>query len=173
MDGGGGFSFAEAAALYRLDLDSGQITETLSPGKSDRNYYSLGFSPNDRRLAYFDTSAKPFLLKIYDFQTGNNETIDIGPKYNSGGNLIWSDNGQFLVFSAAYYDHLFDTYLVSVLLWDNQKKTLETLIDNFNVALYPTKWIDESTILLESNFSPNPLSYEFDLDSKTLKAVSP
>jgi hypothetical protein len=63
--------------------------------------------------------------------------------------------------------------LVSVLLWDNQKKTLETLIDNFNVALYPTKWIDESTILLESNFSPNPLSYEFDLDSKTLKAVSP
>lgn len=170
MDGGGGFAFFEATALYRLDLNSGKIKETLSVGKS---YYSLEISPNDRWLAYFDLFAKPLSLIIHDFQTGNDETIIIASSYNTGGEFAWSENSKLLAFSAATYDDITDEYLVSVLVWDTDKKIFKTIIDRFDMlnALVPVEWIGEAKIVLEERFSTEETRYEFDLKSQTLTLI--
>lgn len=170
MDGGGGFAFFETTALYRLDLNSGKITETLSAGKS---YYSLGISPNDRWLAYFDLVAEPLSLIIHDFQTGNDETIIIDSSYNTGGKFAWSESSKLLAFSVATYDDMTDEYFVSVLVWDTNKKIFTTIINRFDMlnALIPVKWIGETKIILEERFSAEEMRYEFDLQTQTLTLI--
>jgi hypothetical protein len=170
---GVGYAFVESSALYRLDLNSGQLSETLSPQASRWNFYSFGFSPNDRRLAYFNLEEQPLSLVIYDLQTGSIEVIVIGNRYNTGGNLIWADNNKLLVFSAANYDLDSSSYSTSVLLWNNEQKTLSTLIDNPDTALEPIKWNGESKIMLRSIFTAQSLNYEFDLETNTLSPVNP
>lgn len=170
MDGGGNFAFFETTALYRLDLKSGKVTETLPAGKT---YYSLGISPNDRWLAYFDLLAKPLSLIIHDFRTGNNEIVEIDTSYNTGGKFAWSDDSKLLAFSAATYDDITDEYLVSVLVWDTNKKIFTTIINHFDMqnALVPVGWIGETKIILEERFSVENTRFEFDLLSQTLTPI--
>lgn len=170
---GFGFAFAESAALYRLDLISGGLTEILSPRVSRWEFYSFGLSPNDRRLAYFNLGVRPFSLIIYDLQTGLYDTISIGSKYTTGGKLFWSDDSKLVVFSAASYDDVSDSYSVSVLLWNNEKKTLSTLINSPNIALEPIKWDGESKIVLQNIFTEKSSNYEFDLEANTLSQLNP
>lgn len=173
MDGPG-FAFVDATALYRLDLNSGELTEALPSGGGDglTKYYSLAFSPNNRRIAYFDLSAKPFSLILHDLQTGEDLVIGLDSRYNTGGNFIWSSNSQKLVFSVAEYD-LADKYIISILLWDNKQKKLITLINNSDIFLVPVEWVGESKVILESSFVLNTSRYEFDLNSKTLTLLIP
>jgi hypothetical protein len=170
IDGRGNFAFLETTALYRLDLNSGKITETLPAGKT---YYSLGISPNDRWLAYFDLFEEPLSLIIHDFQTGNNETFVIDSSYNTGGKFAWSEDSKLLAFSVATYDDITDEYLVSVLVWDTNKKTFTTIIDRFDTlnALIPVEWIGETKIILEERFSTEEVRYEFDLQTQTLTSI--
>lgn len=173
IDGGGGFRFAEATALYRLELSSGQLTETLPLNTTVMKFYSLGFSPNDRRLAYFDLDIEPFSLIIHDLQTGEDQVLIMDNRYNTGGNLIWSDSNKLLTFSAANYNSESDSYLVSLLLWNNEQKILSTLIENSDIALEPIKWNGESKIVLQTMFSFPVSNYEFDLETNTLSYLNP
>lgn len=173
MDGGdGGYAFFEAAALYRLDLNSGELTETLPGGNAGRKYYSLGFSPNDRRLAYFNLSSQFVSLVIHDFQTGDDQFVSLDSKYNTGGEFIWADNSKLLVFCAAYFDINVHSYSTStIFLWDNEQKTLQKLVDNFEEVLVPIKWSGEAKITLKERFSMDETEYDFDLGTQTLTPV--
>lgn len=97
-------SFHQGMVLYGLNLESGEISEVLPRGKSERIYYSFSFSPNDRRLAYIKTDQSPVILNIRDMQTGTGQSYEFDPKYNTGGNFVWSPDSQKLVFSIVQYD---------------------------------------------------------------------
>jgi len=170
---GFGFAFAESFVLYRLDLFTGKISEIISPEATRETFFSFGFSPNDRRLAYIASNTRPFSLVIHDFKTGNNQVVAIDSKYNTGGGLVWSDNNKLLAFTAATYNIETDSYTTSVLLWNNEQSKLSTLVDTTDVALIPIKWVSETKIILESLFANNTLSYEFDLETHSLSYLKP
>lgn len=166
-----GIPFYNGSILYKMNLISGEIVQILPAGLPRKNFYSLSFSPDDRFLAYFKLYVSPPSLIVYNFQENKNQIVELDSRYNIGGDFLWSDSGKFLVFSAVYQEDVSDFYFSSVLLWDNENKTLQTLVDDFNTVLSPIEWIGESKIVLKERFSSDETKYEFNLNTKTLTLI--
>ena len=165
--------FHQGMVLYRLNLETGQISEVLPLGKNDRIYYSFSFSPNDGRLAYIMTDQSPVMLYLRDMQTGDEQSFEFDPKYNTGGGFLWSPDGQKLVFSIAQNDPNIHEYVAtSIVLWDGDKSNITTLIKDHQEILVPIEWIDETRIVLQVLYKSDT-KFEFDLISGELKQTNP
>lgn len=170
--------FHQGIVLYRLDLGTGQISEVLPLRTSDWIFYSIAFSPNDRRLAYIATDKSPVILNIRDMQTGVDESFEFDPKYNTGGGFVWSPDSQRLVFSVTQFDTNTAEYIAtSIILWDKDKSELTELIKDHQSLMQTIEWVDEMKIRLQAEiFDPTQMktqSYEFDLASNQLTEVNP
>jgi len=165
--------FHQGVVLYRLNLETGQISEVLPLGKSDWIFYSFAFSPNDRRLAYIVTDKSPVTLNIRDMQTGDEQSFEFEPKYNTGGGFIWSPDSQMLVFSITQFDTSNYEYVAtSVVLWEREKPTTTTLIKDFEKALVPVEWLDQTRIKLQILYEQDS-NYKLDLTNNELEQISP
>jgi len=170
--------FHQGIVLYRLDLKTGHISETLPQGKSDWIFYSFAFSPNDRRLAYIVTDQSPVTLKIRDLQTGIEESFDFDPKYNTGGGFVWSPDSQQLVFSVTQFDTgAYEYIATSIILWNRDPSELTTVIKDFSGRMSVTEWADEMKInLLAEIFEPETVetrNYELNLTNNELMETNP
>ena len=166
-------TFHQGVVLYRLNLDTGEISEVLPLGKSDWIFYSFAFSPNDRRLAYIKTDQSPVILNMRDMQTGTEQSYEFDPKYNTGGSYVWSSDSQKLVFSIAQYDTNVHEYMgTSIILWDKDQPDTTTLIEDHKEVLVPTEWINATKLILQV-FYEDDKKFEFDLISNELRQISP
>lgn len=165
--------FHQGFVLYRLTLETGQISEVLPLVKSNWRFYSFAFSPNDRRLAYIITDHSPAALNIRDMQTGIEQSFEFDPKYNTGGGFLWSPDSRRLVFSITQFDtSIYEDIGTSVILWDKDKSDATTLIRDHEEILVPVEWIDETRILLQVLYK-DEIRFEFDMISGVLKQISP
>jgi len=170
--------FHQGIVLYRLNLETGQISEVLPLVRSNWRFYSFTFSPNDRRLAYIVTDKSPVILIIRDMQTGDEQSFEFDPKYNTGGGFVWSPDGQKLIFSVTQFDtNTYEYIATSIILWDKDKSELTELIKDQQSRLQAIEWVDETKIILKSE-SLDPegsktQNYEFDLIANKLSEISP
>jgi len=170
--------FHQGIVLYRLNLETGQISEVLPLVRSNWRFYSFAFSPNDRRLAYIVTDKSPVILIIRDMQTGDEQSFEFDPKYNTGGGFVWSPDGQKLIFSVTQFDtNTYEYIATSIILWDKDKSGLTELIKDQQSRLQAIEWVDETKIILKSE-SLDPegsktQNYEFDLIANKLSEISP
>ena len=170
--------YHQGIVLYRLNLETGQISEVLPLGKSDWIFYSLAFSPNDRRLAYLVTDKSPVILNVRDMQTGDEQSFEFDPKYNTGGGFVWSPDSQKLVFSVTQYDTSVGEYIATTIMsWDTDTSKIAELIKDHHSQLEAVEWIDETKILLKAViFEPTQTKtqkYELDLTNNTLTELNP
>jgi hypothetical protein len=170
--------YHQGIVLYRLDLQTGQISEVLPLGKSDWIFYSFAFSSNDRRLAYIVTDKSPVILNIRDMQTGNEQPFEFDPKYNTGGRFVWSPDSQKLVFSITQFDtNIYDYIATSIILWDKDKSELTELITDYQGELRANEWINETKIALDAVILDQgqleTRKYELDLANNELTEINP
>jgi hypothetical protein len=165
--------FHQGIVLYRLTLESGQISELLPLRKSGRSYYSFSFSPNDRRLAYIATDQSPAILHLRDMQTGVEQSFEFEAKYNTGGGFVWSPDSQNLVFAITQYDENIHEYIAtSVIVWEREKSNTTMLIKDHEDVLVPVEWNIENKIVLELLYK-NDIRFEFDIVNNELKQINP
>jgi Tol biopolymer transport system component len=84
--------FVNGGDLWRLDLDTGEISELL-PFVG----LVLALSPDESQLAYFGSYGKG--LTLADLATGNEQPIELpsfGDAWDLGG-LMWSPDGRHLL----------------------------------------------------------------------------
>jgi len=170
--------YHQGIVLYRLDLQTGRISEVLPLGKSDWIFYSFAFSPNDRRLAYIVTDQSPVVLNIRDMQIGEEESFEFDPKYNTGGRLVWSLDSQKLVFSITQFDtNNYEYIATSIILWDRDASELTILIKDHPSQMSVIEWVDEMKITLRAEIlDPNKVEiqdYELDLTNNKLTEINP
>ena len=168
--------FHQGIVLYRLNLETGQISEVLPLDKSDWIFYSFAFSPNDRRLAYIVTDKSPVILNIRDMQTGDEQSFEFDPKYNTGGGFVWSPDSQKLVFSVTQFDtSTYEYVATSIFLWDKDESKIFELIKDHQSRMQVVEWIDETKIVLKAEFLDQDQTqmYELDLKSNTLTETHP
>lgn len=170
--------FHQGIVVYRLTLETGEVSEVLPPVRGNWRYYSFAFSPNDRRLAYIVTDQSPVILKIRDMQTGIEQSLEFDLKYNTGGGFIWSPDAQKLVFSVTQFDTTNYQYIAtSIILWDKETDQLTELIKDHKSQMRAIEWIDETKIRLEAIVSDTESittqNYEFDLATSTLIQINP
>ena len=165
--------FHQGIVLYRLDLGTGQISEVLPLRKSDWIFYSLAFSPNDRRLAYIVTDQSPVVLNIRDMQTGEEQSFEFDSKYNSGGRLLWAPDSQSVVFSITQYDTNIHEYIAtSIVLCEPKRPACTTLLTDHKEVLIPVEWVNDSFILLQV-LAQDEIKFELNRVTGELKPVSP
>lgn len=166
-------SFHQGIVLYRLTLETGQISEVLPLGKSDWIFYSFAFSPNDRRLAYIMTDQSPVILNLRDMQTGDEQSFEFDSKYNTGGAFIWSPDSQKLVFSISQFGpSIYEHIATSIILWDKEKPDTSTLVKDHKEILVPIEWVNDTKIILQIQYESDT-RFEFDLTSGELKQIGP
>jgi len=168
--------FHQGIVLYRLNLETGQIGEVLPLVRSNWRYYSFAFSPNDRRLAYIVTDQSPVILNIRDMQSGDEQSFEFDPKYNTGGEFVWSPDSQKLVFSVSRYLGG-DGFVTSIFLWNKDTSKITELTTDYQGELRVTEWIDETKITLDAvvleQGQLKTRKYELDLTSNKLTELNP
>jgi hypothetical protein len=166
-------SFHQGMVLYRLNLESGEISEVLPRGKSERIYYSFSFSPNDRRLAYIKTDQSPVILHIRDIQIGTEQSYEFDPKYNTGGRFVWSPDSEKVVFSIRQFDtNRYEQVATSIVLWEKEKSKTTILLKDHQKNLVPIEWVNDTKIVLQVQYEDDT-KFEFDLINNELKQMSP
>jgi dipeptidyl aminopeptidase/acylaminoacyl peptidase len=168
--------FHQGVALFRLNLETGEISEILPLGKDDWIFYSYAFSPDDNTLVYIVTDKSPITLNVRDLQTGAEQSFHFAAKYNTGGAFVWSPGGEKLVFSVTQYDTSTAQYIAtSIVLWDRQKAEITELIKDHPSRMDAVEWRDEAKVILQAEIyeSEGGVSrkYEFDLTTQTLTEV--
>ncbi|NJC94976.1 MAG: hypothetical protein C3F07_19435 [Anaerolineales bacterium] len=165
--------FHHGIVLYRLDLGTGQISEVLLLSKSDWIFYSLAFSPNDRRLAYIVTDKSPVVLNIRDMQTGDEQSFEFDSKYNTGGGFLWAPDSQSVVFSIAQYDTSIGDYIAtSIVLCELKRPACTTLSTDHKEVLVPVEWVNDSFIILQVLYQ-DEIKFELNRVTGELKKISP
>ncbi len=149
IDGPGMF-FVDALAIYRLNLNTGEL-EVILPSSG-----AIAFSPNGRYLAYSTEANKIYLRKL---ETGENIPIQLGTNYENIGVFSWSPDNKMLIFVAAsgnWEDNIPAPSAgsksgFSLLLLNLETMKITTLIDNDIHLLRPSQeetWISNEKIRL-------------------------
>jgi hypothetical protein len=160
--------FHSASVLYRFNMETGQISEVLPVGKDDKIYYAFEFAPDDSTLAYIETDTSPVELILRNLQTNTEKVIEFDPKYNTGGDFVWSPDSQKLVFSVTQFDLGTHEYVsTSIVLWDRPKSDPIILIGDFQDFIVPVEWVEENKVVLQGWTLENEqlVTLEFNLDT--------
>lgn len=159
--------FHQAAALFRLNLETGEIKEMLKGA-----YYSFAFSPDDRRLAYIQTAQSPVILRVRDLKTGTERATKFDSKYNTGGGYLWSADSQRLIFSIVQFDeNNFEYEASSIVFWDRKKADV-TIMEGYRQVLVPVEWIDQTRIVVQVLYDEDK-NFSLDLITGELEQISP
>lgn len=168
--------FHQGVALFRLNLETGEIVEVLPLGKDNWIFYSYAFSPDGSTLVSIVTDKSPVTLNVRNLQSGAEQSFNFASKYNTGGAFVWSPDGEKLVFSVTQYDTSTAQYVAtSILLWDRQTSEITELIKDHPDRMQVIEWMDEQKMKLEAEiFEPTQTirqKYEFDLNTKILTEI--
>ncbi len=172
---GPGMLFIDVFALYRLDLNNGEIIELLPNGAS------LAFSSDSKYLAY-SNSPNRFYLRNLNTETDN--IFNLGSVYDQIGLFSWSPDNSKLIFVGAMEDWFcstpdmcfengtpyrsndgFTLFLFNMRTWH-----IEILIDNDLNLFRPntglgSPWIDNENISV-TNYLGN--TFVFNIEQKEL-----
>ena len=163
VDGPGPFT-ANAEALFRMDLSSGNVVKILGGIDSDdpnRDFYVVSISPTDRRLVYSDgylwQGNKPQTkLYITDLQVGTQTIIPVGVEFSQIGGFIWSEDGLQLVYKLYSTSDDYCLYSYSIRLLDLKNMSSITFIKDMPVnqcgdgqAIYDILSVTSEAVTLE------------------------
>lgn len=166
------FEFNRTAALFRLNLKTGETTEILDIEEAQNTFYDYSTSPDERRIAFIKLLKNPLQVEIKDFDTGKLQSIPLDPRFSTAGSIAWSQDNRNLIFLAVDYNN--DTPFVSttVFQWDGQEKRLKELCQLTDKLFFIVKWDEENKHVTLRDYFDEAL---FDLDTTNgqLTPISP
>ncbi len=173
MNGDGGGCFVPYSdgvwGLFRLDLQTGNIT-TILPVFDDKNvFYNFSFSPTDRRLAYRVNQED---LIILDVTTGESLDVNHLKDFEDEGGFIWSKDGLRFMYSTGTLtseSEIYSLRFVDVLTGNEQ-----ILFESNGNCYLTTEWKDNDVLIIEQNEPYGKRTIlEFDLNSNTIINKTP
>jgi dipeptidyl aminopeptidase/acylaminoacyl peptidase len=146
--GSGGGCFAPYShggwGLFRLDLQTGNITTILPLVDTRIVWYGFSFSTTDRQLVY-GVYAENFV--ILDMTTEESLNINHEKDFDDGGGFVWSQDGLKFVYSTGTFTSESEIY--SLRLVDVQTGSEQILLESDNSCYLATEWKDNNTVLIE------------------------
>jgi WD40 repeat protein len=164
MDGGCP-EYYVVAALVRLDLITGEVTQTLRPGE-DNMLYGFSFSEGDTYLAYWRTWIEYPVLNIQNLVTGEEQHISLGEQYSEVGDVVWSPDKSQIVFSARNMDYC-ENMMFYLVMMDLSDLSQRVLWEGPDVGYHPVEWTEDNHIILTALHSSGYVS----MDLTTLEII--
>lgn len=144
--------------LFRLDLDTGEITTILPLGEYF-HWYVFSFSPTDEQLV-FGIHAEDY--KIMDITTGKITPVNPAKPYDEGGGIIWSEGGQEFVYSTVF-DSSESGYETVVRFVDAQSGIEEVLFEDKNNCYVVREWKKDNILIVENSAESKIFMYDLKL----------
>jgi hypothetical protein len=167
--------FLNAIAIYRLNLQTGNLTIVLSPFQEDPFAgYAVSFSTVDKYLAYVDSNA-PRDIQVSTLQTGDLFRIQVDQEYIASGMIRWSPDNSKLIFVAVkegwsdWTDSINNG--VSYFMVDLNSRSLQHLFDKQEI--YKPIWTQENKLILDQASGGDSLLYDFQSNSFTIITPTP
>ena len=132
--------------LFRLDLETGNITTVLPLRGPLGGGYGFSFSPTDRRLVY---ETYPQGLSILDLQTGQLIDVDTSNEISVGGAYVWSPNGLQLVYSVVTTPDNWETRIFSLRLINTQSGNQQILLESSEICFVTRVWPENNILTVE------------------------
>lgn len=152
--------FVNGFGLYRLDLNTGKTSKTLSA-----NAYA--FSPNDRYLAYISQNGN---LEILDIFTGEVVAHKIASSSLAIGKIIWSPGSGKLTFIKAF-DELWDQNgYFTLYYYDFENNSLTELLTQDPRSCIAKEWVSDVEILLIGATDASSCHQIYNVETKTFKS---
>jgi len=124
------YSAVGTQVLYRLDIQTGEFTEIL-PFKLTSfqllGLYTLGFSPDGKSLAYFQTLDSPLIIKIRDLSTNKETIFSLNNNYREAGCLVWTADAQHVLFYVAKNTMPGTPITTSLFMIDMKQQTIQPI----------------------------------------------
>lgn len=139
--------------LFKLDLNTGQISEQVSPVK--HVLYNFAFSTKDDYLAYIGVGNGHSVLHVIEL--GNNAVRDIplDTTYSDAGSILWSPDDAQLIFSTTTGEDCYERNY-SVVSLDLKDFNQKVIVQGSAKMLIPVRWIDTEHILVLTGFDFDP-----------------
>jgi len=165
--------FGNSIGVYRLDLNTGELTTTLQPTSNIFASYAASFSSRDKYLTYVHSSNSTD-IHIQNIQTGELEKFSLNEEYSASGLFTWSPDDKKLVFVAAKqgwqpYDDTQPQDSVSFFMLDIETGALQHLFDKQDI--YKPIWITNDKLTLNQLDGDDFLLYDF--QSSSFSAITP
>jgi hypothetical protein len=138
--------------LYRINLQDGNIINVFPHSKTTQ--YSISFSPDEKQIAFTDLLQKPPRIGVRNIENWSDDWIDIDNKYYEIGFLLWSSDGNKIVFTAIYKNEVTMDYELPrncTMLYVNVNK-LEIKVTGYyeNKFLKAVEWIGPNNVVMDS-----------------------
>jgi len=170
-DGGGCFvpySYG-GWGLFRLELETGEITTILPLGNNEFVWYGFSFSPTHRLLVY-GANAKDFV--ILDMVTDKSLKINHEKDFGDGGGFIWPNDESRFVYSTGTSTSESEDY--SLRLVDVNTGSEKILLESDTNCYLAKDWKDNNILLIEQ-IGPydEKTTLEYDLKVNIISTVIP
>lgn len=124
---------SDESGEYKLVLhDAAKDTEkSLELGQSPAYYYSLGWSPDSKKIAYTDNRHNVWII---DIATGKNTLVDTAPYEDPSRSInpVWSKDSKWLAFHRDL-----DNHLNAIFLYEVEPGKLTQVTDGSSNARFP------------------------------------
>ena len=166
------FEFNRTAALFRLDLKTGETTEILGAEEVQKTFYDYSISPAESKIAFIKLLKSPLQVEIKNFASAETEAIQLDPSFSTAGSIVWSQDSNNLIFLAVDYNNDAPFVFTTVFQWDDQENRLKEIAKLTDRLFFIVKWDEESKrIILRDYFEEE--FFELDTISRQLTPVSP
>lgn len=155
-------------ALFRVDLQTKQVSEILPLIKDNFRFYDFSISPTDKYLIYkVDKTG----LKILDISTGISKNIQHIKEFHDSGGYVWSPDEQELIYSTLLYKNEYERDSYTLRLVNIKTGDEEILLESKMNCYLAKEWKNNNILLIEYDYSLttyNRALMEYDLITNTI-----
>ena len=147
------YYYNRTAALFALNLYTGERKEVLDRGIVQETFYDYSISYNGSKIAFINLLKKPLEIHSKDFDSSEILSAQLDSKFASAGSMIWAADDNSLIFLAVNFSG--NSVLSTLYKWNIQTGELIEIVqlpDMLGRLFFIVKWNEKNNSVLLKNY---------------------
>ena len=147
------YYYNRTAALFELNLETGERMEILDVGEIQKTFYDYSLSHDESKIVFVDLLKKPLQLSVKTFDTTETRSVQLDSKFASAGSIVWAQDDNSLIFLAVNFSG--NSVLSTLYKWDLQSGELtemSQLPDMLGRLFFILEWNENKNFVMLKNY---------------------
>lgn len=167
------YYYNRIAALFVLNLGTGEIQEVLDTGTIQETFYDYSLSHDERKVVFVKLLEKPLQIKSKNLDTNKIQSVQLNSKFSFAGSMVWSQTDDSVIFLAVNFNS--NKVLSTLYKWDIQTGELVELFqlpDMLGRLFLIVKWDEANNIIVLKNYHAEEF-FNLNLSISEISPASP
>ena len=147
------YYYNRTAALFDLNLETGESIEILGVGEIQKTFYDYSLSHDENKIIFVDLLKKPLQLSVKTLDTRETRSVQLDSKFASAGSIVWAKDDNSLIFLAVNFSG--NSVLSTPYKWDIQSGELTAisqLPDMLGRLFFILEWDENKNFAILKNY---------------------